>query len=155
MNKSKILRITVISILVINMFVISYLLFNKDVFFGNKPPKPREIVIKKLEFDTYQIKQYDITIAKHQNRIKALDDSIRKTKNKLYSRLKESTSEIDINDSQVTQINNFQKQIEITHYNHFIEIKKICKPEQLEKFNALTNELSKIFSGKRKPKDEK
>jgi protein CpxP len=155
MNKFKTLRIIVISILVINMVVIGCLLINKNVFFGNKPPQPREIIIKQLEFDTAQIKQYDNTITKHQNRIKALDDSIRITKNKLYSRLKESTSEIDKNDSQVTQINNFQKQIEITHYNHFIEIKKICKPEQLEKFNALTNELSKIFSGKRKPQDEK
>jgi protein CpxP len=155
MNKSKILRITFISILVINMVAIGYLLFNKDVFFGIKPPKPREIVIAKLEFDTDQIKQYDITIAKHQNRIKALDDSICVTKNKLYSRLKENTSEIDINDSQVNHINKFQKQIEITHYNHFIEIKKICMPEQLQKFNALTNELSRIFSRKKKPKDEK
>lgn len=155
MNKSKLLRITVIAILIINMVVIGYLLINKGAFFGNKPPKPREIVIKKLDFDTEQIKQYDVTITKHQIKIRNLDDSIRKAKNELYARLKESTSEIDSNDSLVNQINNYQKQIEITHYNHFIEIKKICKPEQLEKFNALTNELSKIFSGKRKPKDEK
>ncbi len=141
--------------LVINLAVIGYLLINKDVFLGHKPQKPREIVIKQLNFNAEQIKQYDITITKHQNRIKAFDDSIRVTKNKLYSRLKESTSEIAINDSQVTQINNFQKKIEITNYNHFIEIKKICKPEQLEKFNDLTNEFSKIFSGKRKPKHEK
>lgn len=155
MNTSKILRITVITILVINIAVIGYLLINKDVFFVNRPSKPREIVIKKIGFSEDQIKQYDITITKHQNRIKALDDSIRKTKNELYSRLKDSSTEIDMNDSLVNQINTFQKQIEITHYNHFIEIKKICKPEQLEKFNALTNELSKIFSGKRKPKNEK
>lgn len=155
MNTSKILRITVIAILAINIAVIGYLLINKDVFFGNKPPKPREIVIKKIGFSEDQIKQYDVTITKHQNRIKALDNSIRKTKNELYSRLKDSSAEIDTNDSLVRKINTFQKQIEITHYNHFIEIKKICKPEQLEKFNALTNELSKIFSGKRKPKNEK
>jgi protein CpxP len=155
MNKSKLLRIIVIAILIINMVVIGYLLINKGAFFGNKPTKPREIVIKKLDFDTEQIKQYDVTITKHQNKIRNLDDSIRKTKNELYSRLKENSTKIDTNDSLVNQINNYQKQIEITHYNHFIEIKKICKPEQLEKFNALTNELSKIFSGKRKPKDEK
>lgn len=155
MNNSKILRITIISILIINIAVISYLLINKDAFFGNKPPKPREIVIEKLNFSPEQIKQYDVTITKHQNKIKALDDSIRNTKNKLYLRLKDSSTEIDNNDRLVNQINMFQKQIEITHYNHFIEIKKICNKEQLEKFNALTNELSKIFSGKRKPKNEK
>lgn len=155
MNNSKILRITVIAILAINIAIIGYLLINKEAFFENKPPKPREIVVAKLGFNSNQIKQYDVTITKHQNTIRALDDSIRKTKNELYARLKENSTEIDTNDSLVFQINNYQKQIEITHYNHFIEIKKICKPEQLEKFNALTNELSKIFSGKRKPKNEK
>lgn len=155
MKNSKALRIIVIAILAINIAIIGYLFLTKDLFLGNKPPKPREIVIKKLDFSSDQIKRYDITITKHQNKIKALDDSIRNTKNKLYSRLKESSTEIYTNDSLVNQINNYQKQIEITHYNHFIEIKKICNKEQLEKFNALTNELSKIFSGKRKPKDEK
>ena len=72
MNKSKLLRNIVIAILIINMVVIGYLLINKDVFFGNKPPKPREIVIKKLDFDTEQIKQYDVTITKHQNKIRNL-----------------------------------------------------------------------------------
>jgi protein CpxP len=155
MNNSKFLKIVVIAILAINIAVIGYILINKEALFGNKPQKPREIVIKKLGFDANQIKQYEVTITKHQNKIKALDDSIRKAKNKLYSRLNESSAEIDTNDSLVSQINSYQKQIEITHYNHFIEIKKICNQEQLEKFNALTNELSKIFSGKRKPKDEK
>ncbi len=143
------------AMLVLNLAVIGYLFINKGVIFDNKPPKPREIIVKKLGFTSNQIEQYDITITKHQNKIKALDDSIRKTKNELYSRLKESVSEINTNDSLVSQINNYQKQIEITHYNHFIEIKKLCNKQQLEKFNDLTNELSKIFSGKRKPKDEK
>lgn len=155
MNNLKNLKKAFIAVLVINLAVIGYLLINKDAFFGNKPPKPREIVIEKLGFDANQIKQYDRTIAEHQNTIRTLDDSIRKTKNELYARLKKSTSEINTTDSLITKINNYQKQIEITHYNHFIAIKKICKKEQLEKFNALTNELSKLFSGKRKPKDEK
>jgi protein CpxP len=155
MNNSKILRIIVIIMLIINLAVILYLLTNKNSSFNHKTKKNREIVISILGFDSNQIIQYDAIITNHQNKIKTLDDSIRNRKNELYSKLKKSSSEININDSLVNQINNFQKQIEITHYNHFIEIKKICKPEQLEKFNALTNELSKIFSGKRKPKDEK
>lgn len=155
MNKSKLLRNFVIAILIINMVIISYLLINSNGFPRNLPPKPREIVIEKLDFDTNQIKEYDRTITKHQNKIRNLDDSIRIAKNELYTKLKSSSSKITTNDSLINQINNYQKEIEITHYNHFIEIKKICKPEQLEKFNALTEELSKIFSGKRKPKDGK
>jgi periplasmic protein CpxP/Spy len=154
MRNSKFLKIIIIFILIINVIIIGYFVFNNSKL-ENKKPMPREIVIQKLGFDAEQIKLYDVIIKKHQNRIKSLDDAIRKSKNELYSRLKESATEIDTNDSLVNQINHYQKQIEITHYNHFIEIKKICKTEQLAEFNALTNELSKIFSGKRKPKDEK
>jgi hypothetical protein len=128
---------------------------NKENSISHQKRMPREIVIEKLSFNQEQIAAYDVTIKRHQNAIRTLDDSIRNKKNQLYSRLKNNASEIDKNDSLVIELGNYQKQIETTHFNHFIEIKNICKPEQIDDFNSLTSELSKIFSGKRKPKHEK
>ena len=156
MNKSKILSLLVIVMLIINIGIISYFVFmNKENSISHQKRMPREIVIEKLSFNQEQIAAYDVTIKRHQNAIRTLDDSIRNKKNQLYSRLKNNASEIDKNDSLVIELGNYQKQIETTHFNHFIEIKNICKPEQLDDFNSLTSELSKIFSGKRKPKHEK
>ena len=156
MNKSKILSLLVIVMLIINIGIISYFVFmNKENSISHQKRMPREIVIEKLSFNQEQIAAYDETIKRHQNAIRTLDDSIRNKKNQLYSRLKNNASEIDKNDSLVIELGNYQKQIETTHFNHFIEIKNICKPEQLDDFNSLTSELSKIFSGKRKPKHEK
>ena len=47
-----------------------------------------------------------------------------------------------------------QKQIETTHFNHFIDIKKLCKKEQLSDYENLTEELSKLFSHPRRPRNE-
>lgn len=156
MNKLKIVSILAVIMLIVNIGIIGYImLINKEKTIINKRRMPREIVIEKLGFDSKQIASYDKTIKKHQNTIRSLDDSIRNKKNQLYLRLKNNASEIDKNDSLVIVLGNFQRQIEITHYNHFIEIKNICKPEQLDKFIKMTTELSKIFSGKEKHKNEK
>jgi periplasmic protein CpxP/Spy len=42
-----------------------------------------------------------------------------------------------------------QKKIEAVHYNHFKEIKKLCKPDQAEYFESLTGELADFFSPER------
>ena len=39
-----------------------------------------------------------------------------------------------------------QKQVESVHYAHFMDIKKICRPDQLSDFDKLTKELSRLFS---------
>jgi len=57
-------------------------------------------------------------------------------------------------DSLYLKLANYQKQIETTHFNHFLEIKKICNKEQLSDYKYLTEELSKIFSNRRKPRNE-
>jgi len=156
MSKLKIVSLLVIVMLLVNIGIISYIIWIKnDNPLSAQKKMPREIVIEKLGFNQEQIVAYDITIKRHQNAIRTLDDSIRNKKNQLYSRLKKNALEIDKNDPLVIELGNYQKQIETTHFNHFIEIKNICKPEQLDNFNSLTSELSKIFSGKRKPKHEK
>lgn len=123
------------------------------VFFNDKKKqKPREIIIEKLKFDEIQIKQYDKTIFVHQNNIKILDDSIRITKNKLYQLLKNDKINVSKKNELINKINSFQTKIENVHFNHFIEIKKLCKKDQLNDFNKLSDELSKLFSPKKMAK---
>ena len=156
MNKLKIVSFLVIVMLIVNIAIISYIMLNNKAHpADSKRRMPREIVIEKLGLNSDQIATYDVTIKRHQNKIKSLDDAIRNTKNELYSRLKDNSTEIGMNDSLVLALGNYQKEIEITHFNHFIEIKKICTPDQMDEFNNLTEELSKIFSHPRRPKHER
>jgi hypothetical protein len=84
-----------------------------------------------------------------------LDDSIRQTKNKLYSGLSENNINTKTKDSLIALLNAYQKQVEETHFKHFEDIKKLCKPEQQDDFKALTEELSKIFAPRpRQPRHE-
>ncbi len=151
MNKQKLLTISVAVLFLLNCGIIGYLfLSKKNKLEGRRMPK--EIVIKKLHFDKSQIDEYDKIILLHQHKIRSLDDSIRITKNKLYQLLNESSNVNSRKDSLIVTLANYQKQIQLTHFNHFLEIKSICRKDQLADFEHLTEELSKIFSHPKKEK---
>jgi protein CpxP len=151
MEKTKLLTITVIGLLLLNFGTLGFL-----VFIGPKGhrgpheggPQPKEIIIDKLHFDAAQQKEYEKLIQWHQGEIRKLDDNIRQAKNELYSKLDETEIDAKAKDSLIGVINTNQKQIEETHFKHFQDIKKLCHKDQLDDFNALTEELSRIFAPK-------
>jgi protein CpxP len=158
MDKIKLLTIAVITLLVLNLGTLGFLLFsapNKQHplhaggFEGR--PKPREIIIKKLDFDTNQIKQYDERIAWHRQNIRAVEDDIRNSKNELYLLLNSSPVNEKAKDSLILALSNDQKRIESIHFQHFQDIKKICTPKQLDLYKELSEELSKLFSKPPRP----
>lgn len=154
MDKVKLLTVIVIGLLLVNIATLGFIFFSgpKKGREQGKRPMPREIIIEKLHFDSNQIAAYDKTIKAHQRAIENLDREIRNAKNELYKQLNDTQINNQIKDSLLQQISNFQKHIETTHFNHFLEIKQLCHPDQLESYSELTEELSKIFSHPPRPK---
>ena len=68
-----------------------------------------------------------------------------KLRSELYQQLKhqQDTSKVD---SIISIIANQQIIAENINYNHFLEIKKLCKPSQKEDFDELTTKIAKLFS---------
>ncbi len=154
MNKTKVLGFAVIALLVLNFGILAFLFLSKNEDGPRGRKMPREIIIEKLHFDKNQIDAYDKTIKIHQETIRELDDSIRTAKNDLYQLLNSENINSVQKESIFLKLANYQKQIETTHFNHFLEIKKLCKKEQLSDYENLTEELSKLFSHPRRPKHE-
>ncbi|CAM3516710.1 hypothetical protein FLGE108171_01295 [Flavobacterium gelidilacus] len=156
MNKSKLLTFAVIVLFLINIVTLSFFIFNgqnSNVMRG-KRTLPREIVIKKLHFDEEQVAQYEELIKTHRDSISKIDDKIKIYKNSLYKELAKSHNQ-DVVDNLFIQIAAAQTSIEKLHYNHFLDIKKMCKPDQLNDYNDLTTELAMIFDNKLPPPMDK
>jgi periplasmic protein CpxP/Spy len=152
MSKLKLLTIAVIGLLVMNLCIVGFLFLGKPPLppDGGSPfakEAPRKKIIELLHFDNEQIKQYEELIQQHRESIRFLRDNIRETKSNLYHTLNEGNG--SDKDSLINELGALQKKIEVVHYNHFMEIKKICKPDQLEYFNTLTGELADFFSPER------
>lgn len=160
MSKIKLLTIAVIGLLLVNLGFVAFLFFKKPPHKPKgRPPMgqagPKKIIIDRLDFDKEQVAQYDQLIKEHQVAIKSLEDSIKYAKNDLYRSLTDENN--TGKDSLIANLGLLQRQIELTHYQHFESIKKICHPDQLTYFNELTKELARFFAPGKKdgptPKD--
>jgi periplasmic protein CpxP/Spy len=153
MSKIKLLSIAVVGLLLINAGIVGFLLLRKPPVppDGNGPAKkegPKKIVIERLNFDNNQVAAYELLITEHQVAVRSLKDSISHTKNDLYQSLK--TDAFAGKDSLINLLSVLQKRIESVHYEHFTQIKKLCRPDQAESFNALTKDLSGYFTTEKK-----
>ena len=151
MEKTKLLTIAVIGLLLLNLSTLGFLFFNgsKDHRTPHEGrPEPKTIIIDKLHFDAQQQKDYAKLIQWHRGEITTLDENIRQTKNELYALLNQDQVNKKTKDSLITLLNSYQKQVEVTHFKHFEDIKKLCRQDQMRDFRELTNELSRIFAPK-------
>lgn len=146
MNR-KYFYIIIICLLLVSNFVLLYFVLQKPKD-GFNPNGPKNIIIEKLQFDEEQVVLYQKLIDQHRKDIRENDAKILMLKNDLYSYLKIKGNATAI-DSLTTEIGIIQKQIEEIHFNHFLDIKTLCKPEQLSKFNKLSEELTEIFNQKK------
>jgi len=150
MNKIRFYQLLVGMLLLLNglLWVGAYL---------RRPPhsphdRPRQIVIERLQFNDQQIKQYDVLIQQHRQKIRIKDSTIRSLKNQLYALTTITPPKQTTVDSLTTLIGEQQKAIEIIHYQHFTDIRTLCQPQQLPRFEQLTKDLSSIFAPHHLPK---
>lgn len=115
-----------------------------------KHREPKEEIIEKLHFTDKQVKAYEVLIAEHQKAILEKDEEIRKSKNSLYALLK--ANDMSRKDSLINRIALLHTDIEVIHFNHFAQIKKLCTEEQMPAFNELSRELARLFSPPPPPK---
>ena len=141
-----------IALLLINIAIVGFLLLRKPPRSAHGKPRvefggPKEIIIERLDFDAQQTAAYEQLITAHRTSIKILEDSIGLLKNNLYQTLQNETS--SAKDVFINQLGDLQMKIELVHYNHFLAIKQLCNPDQLNKFNKLTIELAHFFANRK------
>ena len=140
MNKSKFLKFIILGLLISNAIVIFMLINGRD-----KKNGPKNIIIEKLHFDKEQIKNYESYIQHHRKAINENEIIMNKLRSELYQQLKHQQDTAKV-DSLISIIANQQTVAEHINYNHFLEIKKLCKPSQKANFDELTTEIANLFS---------
>ena len=154
MSKTRLLSLAVIGLLVINLGILAFLLLGRA---GtprhpgqmSERDEPKRIIIHKLQLDDAQVTEYEKLIAQHRASIRRIEDEIRDTKNELYLTLASKPSADK--DSLQSRLGMLQQQIEAAHYDHFVAIRTLCKPQQLPQFNELTSELAALFGRNANP----
>jgi protein CpxP len=141
MNRNKFFVIIIFGLLISNIFMIAFFFMNKH----EEHSGPRKIIAERLHFDQSQITQYDRLISEHRKNIAEQEHKEIDLKMSYYALLNKSNTS-KIADSLLQEIGKVSMNKEKINFNHFQDIKKICRPNQLQNFNNLINDFEKLFN---------
>jgi periplasmic protein CpxP/Spy len=144
-NRSKAFLAIIGILLIANIALVSFFLMKKDGGRREKKPEWKAVISgflkKEIGFDTIQLKQYDSLSDRHKSNMKKLTDSLRSTKEKQFKEL----AELNFSDSAMNAVadrsSSTQKTMELRMFNHLKNIRLLCKPEQLPKFDSLFGKI--------------
>lgn len=142
MNKSKFLILIIIGLLISNGILLFMFINGPKMHKG-----PKSVIIDKLHFDKEQIKIYEVHIQKHRHSINENEAIMNELRSKLYENLRYQQDNHKV-DSLLMKIASQQYNAEKINYNHFLAIKRLCKPSQQNDFKKLTKEITNLFSDK-------
>jgi len=147
MRKTRFISFIALGLLITNLLLVVFILFNKP---QTRPYEgPKKLIAERLHFDAEQIEVYDNLIAIHRTHMNTKDSLIKQAKNELYTCI--ISGNLITKDSLKNQLGQLQIEIEDIHYNHFLDIKKLCRENQLNDFTALLKDMVQLFS--KEPKD--
>lgn len=94
-----------------------------------------------LDFSDRQIKEYLEIRSSHIEKVSELNNEIRRLKNQMFDEVLDNVPEPRISDSLLTLAQSRQNQVERLTFDHFLELKKICNPEQQTKLRKIFHRL--------------
>jgi len=140
----------IIMLVALNLALIALLWFGKPP----GPPQQRgpingeedmfrvqQLLKNELGFDEQQAKEYLKLRFEHQTAAAQLDSEVRQLKKQMFDEVLEDTPLPILSDSLLKLIQEKQARIELLTFEHFLDLKKICKPDQQDNLKILMNEM--------------
>ncbi|OYU81096.1 MAG: hypothetical protein CFE23_06290 [Flavobacterium sp. BFFFF1] len=150
MKRTTIVTIFCVTLVALNLFLIISGLMHKEGR-RQRPEAKRDIIIRELHLDQKQISRYDEMIDWHRSEIRRTDERIMDLKRQLYLSLDQVTPNQKSNDSIMNLIGKVQVEVEQIHYDHFRDIKRLCRKDQLPAYSRMAAHIADIFSGPKPP----
>lgn len=144
MNKEKLLILVVIVLVVLNVSVLGYLFFSKSSF-PPPPPKSPERFIVELGFDEDQRNKFEILREKQFELFDEIDKKFNNVSKEYFELIKKDSFDPAVKDSLERVIAEIQVEKAKMLFNHFKDLKNICRPDQKEKFDELIPELIRFL----------
>jgi periplasmic protein CpxP/Spy len=124
---------------------------------GNQQSRGRmgQFMVDQMKFDKEQETIYWQMRDTMLNQQRPIMDSMRASKTRFFALLNQG----DINDSALAakteEIGKLQKQLDMVTFRHFQQIRTICRPDQLQKFDTVIKEIVHRMTFARRPGDKK
>lgn len=146
MKKQTFLWIAVAGLFLLNLCTIGFLYFQHPATAMRRMPPKRfdHILIETLQLDQQQINQFDQLKREHHEQILQLDAEIKAPITSYFYQLinGKDTANNAVLERRIAEI--YLAKLNTT-YQHFDDIKKICRPDQVAHFNELIPEMMQVM----------
>ncbi|QMW02036.1 periplasmic heavy metal sensor [Spirosoma foliorum] len=158
MERTKLLTLAVLGLLLVNLLTIGFLIFrsdqspHKDQMQGPQPDDkgPSRLIIARLHFDEQQQKQYLDLVRQHKQQTMQLNTKSIRLFQSYYGLLTQVHPD-STKSSLVRQIADVQQQIAELNFSHFQQIKSLCRSDQQADFAKLVTDLARLFGQRQRP----
>ncbi len=149
MTKNRFYIFIIIGLLISNLLLLVFILTARSPHHKG----PRNLIIERLHFDENQVQQYDGLIRQHRMQMMEKQHELMDAKTQYYSLLKNKDQKNG--DALVQQIGKISMETEKINFKHFQNIRKICRPDQVQAFDHLIDEFESLFAPEPKPPHER
>ena len=161
-DRNKILSAAVVLLLLINLGILGLLWFDRSQKItppdrvppvdrmrspeGMPPDRgPKEFLIKELNFDDKQKKDYEKLVEEHQTAMRRIREKLRKEKDEFWDIFSKTGNDTVAAEKIASEIGADQKEIELVTYRHFQKVRELCNDDQKKKFDEVIKEALKMM----------
>ncbi len=156
MERTKLLTVAVLGLLLLNMFTIGFLMVNADAFRRPESPRqngdgPARLIMDRLGFNEEQRQDYQKLVAAHRGQTKVLSAQSVQLHRSYYELLLPKEPDTVRENVLSQQIAQNQRAVAKLNFEHFAQIKALCRPDQQADFTRLVGDLSRLFGHQPRP----
>ena len=158
MESNRFLKLVIIILLLVNIATLTFMWTGRGHHEGHMPPPPIprhggpgtafEFLVHQLNFDEAQVKQFEALRSAHRQSAEQIRDKNRKMHHRFFDLLKNLPADSVLSMQLADSMALCQKQIEMLTFNHFKELRGICKPDQQKKFDEVINQALEMLAPK-------
>lgn len=155
-NRNKVFLSVIAILLIANIAMLTMFLTKKEA--GKRERRPdrkamiAEFLKKEIGFTTTQLQQYDTLSTRHQETVKKMFDNMRSFKESQFKQLAAGGFTDSVINLVSDQSATSQKVMELQMFAHMKNIRILCTPEQLPKFDSLFGKMLNRRGGDAKKK---
>ena len=160
MERTKLLTVAVIGLLLLNLLTVGFLIVkpmrNRPLHPDHLPEQsdsngPESIIVERLHFDPTQQKQYHQLVTRHRSQTRNLSSQMVQLYKDYYGLLASDQSDSARANALSEQIAANQRAQAELNFDHFKQINALCRPDQQGDFHRLVSDLSNLFGHPQHP----
>ena len=146
-ERSKLLWVTVISLLVLNFFTLAFIWFHHPPgdHFPQRPPVG-EFLVHELNLNDNQVKLFDELKRAHHEKVEKIQKELHVMHDSYFDLLKSDNVDSTKVNSIADQMSALQKETELITFNHFKDVRNILTPEQKTKFDSVIDDVLRMMA---------